>query len=50
MCVNILLKNHKLNAKIRNSTHVPEHRELLEAEKQWKGIVELAFEQLPEIR
>ena len=27
----------------------PEHRELLVAEKQWKEIVELAFEQLPEI-
>jgi len=29
---------------IRNSTHGPEHRELLAAEKQWKEIVELAFE------
>ena len=34
---------------IRNSTPGPEHRELLVAEKQWKEIVELAFEQLPEI-
>ena len=34
---------------IRNSTHGPEHRELLGAEKQWKEIVELAFEQLSEI-
>ena len=33
----------------RNSTPGPEHRELLVAEKQWKEIVELAFEQLPEI-
>ena len=34
---------------IRNSTPGPEHRELLVAEKQWKEIVELAFEQLHEI-
>jgi hypothetical protein len=34
---------------IGNSTLGPEHRELLVAEKQWKEIVELAFEQLPEI-
>ena len=42
-------KSYKSNALIRNSTHGPEHRELLGAEKQWKEIVELAFEQLPEI-
>ena len=34
---------------IGNSTLGPEHRELLVAEKQLKEIVELAFEQLPEI-
>ena len=34
---------------IRNSTHGLEHRELLAAEKQWKEIVELAFEPLSEI-
>ena len=34
---------------IRNSTPGPEHRELLVAEKQWKEIVELAFEHLSEI-
>ena len=47
--VNIFLENYKSNAMIRNSTHGPEHRELLAAEKQWKEIVELAFEQLSEI-
>ena len=34
---------------IGNSTLGPEHRELLVAEKQWKEIVELAFEHLSEI-
>ena len=35
---------------MRNSTHGLEHRELLAGGKQWKEIVELASEHLPEIR
>lgn len=35
---------------MRSSTYGPEHRELLGGVRQWKGIVELASKQLPEIQ